>query len=197
MAALEEGALHSASDPAWVKVALGDFDAVLIDHAHCEKKAALTALAMVSMFPDLDELVRRMSKLAQEELRHFYQVHELMRERGLKLGRDPGDPYAQGLLTLVRKGGRAEDRRTDRLLICALIEARSCERLELLAEALTDEKLRHFYGGLAGAEAGHYRLFVDLAARYDDPARVHERLKELAADEARILAALPILPRVH
>jgi tRNA isopentenyl-2-thiomethyl-A-37 hydroxylase MiaE len=97
--------LHSQTTPAWVDVALGDFNALLIDHCHCEKKAAASAMMLVSHYPDHDVLVRRCVKLAQEELRHFQQVHEVIVQRGLTLGHDMGDPYARALLSHVQKGG--------------------------------------------------------------------------------------------
>jgi tRNA-(ms[2]io[6]A)-hydroxylase len=185
--------LRSATDPAWTTLAVARFDEVLVDHAHCEKKAAASAMALVAAHPESPRLVQRMARLAQEELRHFRQVHELIVARGLSLGRDPGDPYAQALLALVRTGAR--ERRTDRLLVSALIEARSCERLGLLAGALPDPELRAFYARLARAEAGHTVLFGDLA-REDDPG-ADARLAQLAEAEAGIVARLPLAPRIH
>jgi tRNA-(ms[2]io[6]A)-hydroxylase len=185
--------LRSSTDARWLPQALAAFDRVLVDHAHCEKKAAASAMALVSAYPDDAQLVARLARLAAEELRHFRQVHDLLVARGLPLGRDPGDPYAQELLALCRTGAR--ERRTDRLLVSALIEARSCERLSLLAEALPDPPLRAFYARLARAEAGHHALFADLALARDPGAR--PRVAELAEAEARIVASLPVLPRIH
>jgi tRNA 2-(methylsulfanyl)-N6-isopentenyladenosine37 hydroxylase len=185
--------LRSSTDKRWVDVALGDFDAVLLDHAHCEKKAAATAMALVSDYPERNELVRRLARLAREELRHFTQVHRIVVARGLTLARDRGDPYAKELVRLVRHA--PDERRTDRLLVASLIEARSAERLQLLAEALGDAELRVFYAGLAEAEAGHHRLFSELARRYDPSAP--ERLAVLAEAEAEIVAKLPLAPRIH
>jgi tRNA-(ms[2]io[6]A)-hydroxylase len=187
--------LQSRTDPRWIDVALANLDAVLMDHAHCEKKAAAAALSLVSTYPGHSDLVRRCIRLAQEELRHFQQVHEILRARDLTLGKDLGDPYAQQLQKLVRSGGK--ERLTDRLLVCALIEARSCERLELLAEGLSDPELAGFYKALAAAEAGHFKLFVDLAKLYDDPSEVETRFQELAREEADIVARLPSEPRIH
>lgn len=187
--------LHCRTSPEWLDAAVRDVDAVLVDHAHCERKAAATAMSLVSSYPGHDELVGRCVRLAQEELRHFQQVHERILRRGLKLGRDPGDPYAQELRKLVRSGGR--ERLTDLLLVCSLIEARSCERLEMLAGRLEDADLAGLYKSLATAEAGHYRLFVDLAKLYDDPAAVERRFLELAREEADLIARLPVGPRIH
>ncbi len=187
--------LSSSTDPGWLTVALGDLDRVLIDHAHCEKKAAAQALSLVMAYPRHDELVQRMSALAIEELRHFRTVYAHLRRRGAELGPDPGDPYARALIGRVCSGGPG--RLTDRLLVAGLIEARSHERLELLADALEEAELVALYRTLARAEAGHARLFVDLACRYDDPERVDRRLAELAAEEAKILADLPLEARIH
>lgn len=187
--------LVSQTSSAWLPVALESFDEVLIDHAHCEKKAAASAMALVNSYPSYVELVKRCSKLAQEELRHFHAVHKYIVARGVTFTHDHGDPYAKALLTHVRKP--LEERLLDRLLVSALIEARSCERLDLLGGGLADPELQAFYKGLATAEAGHYKLFVDLAKRYADASEVDERLAYLAQREGEIVAELPIEPRIH
>ncbi len=169
-------------------------DAVLVDHAHCEKKAAASAMSLVVGYPEFEELVRRMSALAVEELQHFRAVYERIVQRGLALGRDQGDPYAQKLMALARAN---QGRLTDRLLLFGLIEARSHERLELLATHLEAPDLKRFYGDLAKAESRHAALFRELACLYDDPEAVDERLSERATVEANIVAALPIEPRIH
>ena len=169
-------------------------DAVLVDHAHCEKKAAASAMSLVVGYPEFEELVRRMSALAVEELQHFRAVYERIVQRGLALGRDQDDPYAQKLMALARAN---QGRLTDRLLLFGLIEARSHERLELLATHLEAPDLKRFYGDLAKAESRHAALFRELACLYDDPEAVDERLSELATVEANIVAALPIEPRIH
>jgi tRNA-(ms[2]io[6]A)-hydroxylase len=184
--------LRSATDPRWAGIAVADLDRTLQDHAHCEKKAAASALKLVADHPDRPALVRALARLAQEELQHFLQVLSELSARGLPLPPDPGDPYAQALLVHVR-GGRG--RLCDRLLVGALIEARSCERLRLLAAALPDPRLAGVYARLARAEAGHERLFVELAREADPGA--DGRLEALAVEEARIAAALPLLPRIH
>ena len=186
--------LRSRTDPRWVEVALSDLDATLGDHAHCEKKAAATAVKLCADHPDRPDLVRKMAKLAQEEMHHFLAVLNELARRGRVLPPDGGDPYAQALMRLVRGGER---RLADQLLVGALIEARSRERLELLGEALGDERLRDLYRRFAVAEAGHERLFVDLARAEAGAGAVERRLDELAEEEARIVAALPLLPRIH
>jgi tRNA-(ms[2]io[6]A)-hydroxylase len=184
----------SQTDPGWVDVATANMDAVLVDHAHCEKKAAASAMSLVVGYPEREELVRRMSALAVEELQHFRAVYERIVERGLSLGRDQGDPYAKRLTGLARPHA---GRLTDRLLIFGLIEARSHERLELLGAHLKAPELKRFYGDLAKAESRHAALFKELACRYDDVEAVEVRLRELAASEAEIVANLPLEPRIH
>lgn len=188
--------LQRASDPGWIELALGQLDRVLLDHAHCEKKAASQALSLIAAWPDRAALVQRLSRLAQEELTHFRQVYDRLLARGLTLGRDPGDPYPRALRRLVRPQPEG-DRLTDLLLIAALIEARSHERLALLAAHLPDAELGGFYRTLARAEEGHARLFVDLAAEYAPRAAVEARLSELAREEARIVGELPLRPAIH
>ena len=178
----------------WVRLAVERFDEVLVDHAHCEKKAAAHALSMLAAFPDVAGLARAMARLAREEAGHLAQVLRLMERRGLRLGRDPGDPYVQALQAQVRQP-RGE-RLLDRLLVSALIELRSEERLRLLGEHLRDPELREFYTQLAAAEAGHGELFWKLAlkAAPDEAAR---RAAELASIEARLVETLPLRPAIH
>jgi len=176
-----------------VKVALSDLDATLSDHAHCEKKAAATALKLVADHPDRPELVRKLAKLAQEETHHFFAVLSELARRGRTLPPDRGDPYARALFGLVRGGAR---RLLDQLVACALVEARSCERLALLGDALEDERLGELYQRLATAESGHERLFLGLAREAGGP-DADRRVEEMAEAEAAIVARLPVLPRIH
>ena len=186
-------ALKRRTDPRWIQLALERFDEVLVDHAHCEKKAAAHALSLLTAYPELPGLPRAMADLAREEAQHLGLVVKLLERRGLALGRDLGDPYAKGLYARVRTAGRA--RRLDQLLVSALIEARSEERLRLLAEHLEDRELREFYRRLALAEEGHGNLFLKLAQRADPDADA--RLAELLEVEAKLVAELPIRPAVH
>jgi tRNA-(ms[2]io[6]A)-hydroxylase len=186
--------LLTATDPRWTAVAVDGFRATLVDHAHCEKKAAASALKLVADHPNRPELVRSLAKLAQEELSHLLAVLVEMGRLGLALGPDVGDPYAQALVKLVRGGA---GRLVDRLLVSALIEARSHERLSLLAGALPDPRLQELYARFAQSEAGHERLFVDLAVREGGEKAAHARLDALARAEAELVAGLPLLPRIH
>jgi len=193
------GLLRSTTDPRWLAVALGDLPRTLADHAHCEKKAAASALKLVADHPDRPELVRPLARLAQEELSHLLAVIAEMGRLGFPPLPDEGDPYARALMRLVRPGGagRELERLVDRLLVGALIEARSHERLLLLAGALEDARLRDLYARLAQAEAGHERLLVELASSAAGAAVAEARLDALAAEEARAVAALPVLARIH
>ena len=178
----------------WVRLALSRFDEVLVDHAHCEKKAAAHALSMLAAFPQAPGLARAMARLAREEAGHLHEVLGLMEKRGLALGRDTGDPYAQGLQAKVRQPAR--ERLLDRLLVSALIETRSEERLRLLAEGLREPELREFYARLADAEKGHGELFLRLA-RGSAPEDVDARLDALLAHEAHLVRALPLRAAIH
>lgn len=186
--------LRSRTDPRWIEAALSDLDRTLGDHVHCEKKAAATAISLIADYPDRPERVRALAKLAQEENQHFLAVLNELQRRGGKLPPDEGDPYAQALVRLVRSGA---ERLLDRLLVGALIEARSCERLELLGPALPEERLRLLFQRLAQSEKGHERLFQDLAADAFGAGPAQARLAELAEAEALIVAGLPLLPRIH
>ena len=180
--------------PAWIRLAVERFDEVLVDHAHCEKKAAAQALSMLAAFPDVPGLARAMARLAREEAGHLAQVLRLLEQRGLRLGRDPGDPYAQALQECVRQP--REERLLDRLLVSALIELRSRERLALLADYLPEPDLRAVYSRLADAEAGHGELFSRLASKAS-PDEAPRRWAELAAIEARLVRTGPVRPAIH
>lgn len=189
--------LVSASDPNWAKVAAENLYLTLTDHAHCEKKAAASAISLISTYPEDGVLVKAMAALASEEMGHFREVYDMLLQKEWTLERDEGDPYVKRLLSLVRQP--PVQRKLDRLLISSLIEARSCERFHLLAdefESLGEQRQCQTFRRLAHSEAGHATLFLTLARR-DDPSVADERLKELAAKEAEIVAELPLLPRIH
>ena len=186
--------LRCGTDPRWLPNALAHLDAVLVDHAHCEKKAAANALSLLQAYPEVPGLPAHMARLAREESGHLSRVLQLLERRGLTLGRDPGDPYAQGLQDLVRTP--AAQRQLDRFLVAAIIEARSCERLALLAGALPDPDLRRFYAELARSEDGHQKLFLRLAARVHGEA-TWPRLEQLLEAEAQLLRRLPVRAAIH
>lgn len=186
--------LRCETDPRWLPHALAHLDEVLVDHAHCEKKAAANALSLLQAYPEVPGLPAHMARLAREESGHLARVLQLLERRGLALGRDRGDPYAQALQALVRTG--AAQRQLDRLLVAAIIEARSCERLELLAAGLTDPTLQRFYAELARSEDGHQTLFLRLAARVQQEA-VTPRLQELLHAEEALVLRLPVRAAIH
>ncbi len=186
--------LRVATAAGWLPGALAALDAVLVDHAHCEKKAAANALSLLQAYPDVPGLPSQMARLAREEAAHLVQVLAWLERRGLALGVDRGDPYARGLQGLVRTG--AQQRQLDRLLIAALMEARSCERLGLLASGLPPGELRDFYARLAQSEDGHQRLFLRLAERLHGEA-ANARLETLLEEEAALLRRLPLRAAIH
>ena len=177
----------------WADVALADLDAFLLDHASCERKAAASALGLIARHSRLAPVVEPMVALAREELEHFGQVYRLIQRRGLTLGQDEPDPYVNRLLA----GVRSESKLLDRLLASALIEARSCERFRLAAEALADPELQDFYVALHRSEAGHYRVFVRVAERLYPEADVAAALSRLVEIEADAMLATPFRPAVH
>jgi tRNA-(ms[2]io[6]A)-hydroxylase len=187
--------LASQTGPEWVARALAHFDDVLLDHAHCEKKAAGVALTLLFQYPDRVALQQPLAALAREELAHFEAVLARLSERGLAFRRQKPSPYAGRLRSAV--AAREPQRLVDTLLCSALIEARSCERLSLLADALADADLAAFYGALRAAEARHHGLYVALACEVAPREAVRDRLTQLAAHEADALAASAPLARLH
>ncbi len=187
--------LAAPTRSSWTERALDNLDAVLLDHAHCEKKAAGTAVRLLFRYPQQALLQEPLSRLAREELGHFEEVLRLMQQRGVAFGRQRPSPYAGKLRQRLRP--QHPEQLIDTLLCCALIEARSCERFGLLAEQVPDAELARFYAGLLAAEARHHRLYVDLAEQLADPASVRVRLLELSEWEAQVVAADSPIVRMH
>lgn len=182
------------SDPRWIGVALEDLDAVHADHLHCERKAAQSALSLIRSYPERTDLVTEMARLAHDETRHVVQVAQLMKRREQPAAYDFGDDYAKALRDHIRKPEPL--RLLDRLLVFAVIEGRSAERLGLLAEALADPKSRELYAFLATAEVRHRDIFLALA-RDTAPETWRARANELAAIESEIFVDRPITARIH
>jgi tRNA-(ms[2]io[6]A)-hydroxylase len=182
------------TDPRWIEVALADLDSVHADHLHCERKAAQSALSLIRSYPERGELVTQMARLAHDETRHVIQVSRLMARRAQPAAYDFGDDYAAALREHIRK--REPDRLLDRLLVFAVIEGRSAERLQLLAGALPDPKSADLYASLATAEVRHRDIFLALA-RDVDPSGWRARCGELAAIEAEVFVDRPITARIH
>jgi len=174
---------------------LSDFDAFLLDHAACERKASSMAMSMLLHYADKPNLVKAMTELAIEELLHFKAVMAHVQERKLILPPDEKDPYVNQFRQAQRRG--AQEYLLDRLLTASIIEKRGAERFALVAEALSDDRLKHFYTKIAESEARHYVLFLELAHEYCDSACIAPRLNELLIIEAKIVDQLPFKAALH
>lgn len=190
--------LKLPTDPRWVNIAEKNIGDILVDHAYCEQKAASSCISLIIQYPDREKLVEVLMPVVTEEWAHFRMVLKEMKKRNVPLGKPRVDEYVQELFKLIRKGGSAERRLMDRLLVNALIEARSCERFRLLSLHIADEELKKFYHDLMISEAGHYVNFVDLAREYMPEEAVKTRLEEMLEAEAEIMKNMEIRKdRVH
>lgn len=184
--------LKLPTDPRWVNIAQMHIADILTDHAYCEQKAASSCISLIVQYPDREKIVETLSPIVTEEWGHFRMVLRELAKRNFKLGKQRKDEYVVQLQQLERKGGSKEERLMDRLLINAIIEARSCERFRILSENVDDEDLRKFYHELMISEAGHYRTFVDLAREYMPADAVKKRLDEMLLAESEIITNLDI-----
>jgi tRNA-(ms[2]io[6]A)-hydroxylase len=184
--------LKLPTDPRWVNLAEKSLEDILTDHAYCEQKAATSCITIIQRYSDKEKIVDELSPIVTEEWGHFRLVLAELQKRNLKLGRQRKDEYVNELLKFEIKGRGEEDRMLDKLLICALIEARSCERFKRLSEGLDDEYLRTFYRRFMESEAGHYTLFIELAETYIDKEKVRERWKQWLKHEAGIMQQLTL-----
>ena len=190
--------LKLPTDPNWVNIAKMNISEILSDHAYCEQKAASTAISMIISFPQYPKLVSAMADLAQEEMSHFKMVHDLIIERGLKLGRERKDYYVINLRSFFPKGGSKNDHLIHKLLVAGLIEARSCERFRILSEKLEDIKLRKFYRKLMISEASHYTMFLRLARHYGNSReQVDIKWENLLDYEAELINTLGDKESIH
>ncbi len=189
--------LHLAShtDPDWGRRAAENIDDVLLDHCHLEKKAASTALTLIFRYPEHVQLADPLSRLAREELSHFEEVLRHLQRRNIAYGRQRPSPYPGKLMKIVRID--EPHRLLDTMMCCALIEARSCERMKLLAESLTEPELVKLYKGLLACEARHHSTYIDLAKTIYDDEVVMQRLQEVAEHEAKVLTEMPTEPGMH
>jgi len=181
--------------PEWATYVLGKMDTFLLDHAACERKAAATGRKLALKYPERTELVEAMREFVAEETQHFEQVCGLLESRGLKFQGKIKDPYAIALRKMLRSG--EPEQLLDRLLLCAMIEARSCERFELLLSVMEEGPIKDLYLELTRSEARHRGLFVRLAKLYFPPKDVDARLDEFLDYEARLLETLPLRAAVH
>ncbi len=185
--------LQLPTDPRWVNMAEISLEHILTDHAYCEQKAATACISLIQAYPEFIEMVRELAPIVTEEWGHFRAVLAELDKRGLTLGRQRKDEYVNELMKFEYKSGDRTERLVEKLLICALIEARSCERFRLLSLYVNDLNLRKFYYKFMVAEAGHYRLFIDLAKRYGgNEDKVMARWKEYLAHEELILQNLEV-----
>ena len=189
--------LKLPTDPRWVGIAEKNIDHILIDHAHCELKAAATASSLIMSFPEYSDLVTEMIALVKEEMAHFKMVHDKLLKRGVTLGPDRKDEYVVRLLKFFPKGGSRTTQLVHRLLYAALIEARSCERFRLLSKNIKDAELADFYKNLMISEAGHYTLFLNFARSYGERTAVDKKWNDLLNFEAEIVQGLGTKETIH
>lgn len=182
--------LQLPTDPRWVDLAGISLEAILTDHAWCEQKAATSCISLIQRYSQKKELVQELAPIVTEEWGHFRLVINELHRRKLNLGPQRKDEYVNLLMSFCAKGGAEENRLLDSLLLCALIEARSCERFKRLSEGLEDEYLRQFYRRFMESEAGHYRTFIDLARSYVAEDKVWARWQEWLTFEAGIMSNL-------
>jgi tRNA-(ms[2]io[6]A)-hydroxylase len=180
--------LKLPTDPRWVNIVESNISEILTDHAWCEQKAATNAISIVVHNSEDPELVTDMLDLAKEEIEHFEMVHEIIKEKGLVLGRERKDSYVNELAKFMQKGRGRKFSLVDRLLFSAMIEARSCERFKVLSENIKDEKLSKFYYDLMVSEAGHYTMFLKHARRVAPEIDVEKRWKEWLTFEAEVIS---------
>lgn len=187
--------LQQPTSTAWIDQAIANLDIILLDHSHCERKAAAAALNLMFRYPSSRALVDKLTAIAQEELEHFTRVNQWLDRRGIPLAPLNAPPYGAALRALIRR--QEPERMLDFLLVSCLIEARSHERLGLIGEHCPDPELGKFYRSLMASEARHYGAYWVLADTYFERAVVQDRLMELAIAESEILSTLHPEPRIH
>jgi tRNA-(ms[2]io[6]A)-hydroxylase len=187
--------LKSETSPRWLAQVDTGLEEMLIDHAHCEKKAAGTAMNLIFHYVENADLCREMTEIVNEELEHFHMVLDLLARRGIRFRRLKPSSYGRELNDLVRK--QEPQRAVDRLLVAGLIEARSCERFHVLAGHVKDAELADFYGSLFESEARHHTTYTRLAKDFAPEEVVMARLDELATAEAAIIDRGEEHPRMH
>lgn len=190
--------LQLPSDPRWIHLAEKSLEDILSDHAFCEQKAATTCISLIQLYPNKQKMVEELAPIVTEEWGHFRQVLQEMYKRGYTLGKQRKDEYVNKLLAFEQKGGQEEGRFLDKMLISALIEARSCERFKRLSEGLEDAYFRNFYRKFMESEAGHYTLFIELASYYIPKEKVRARWKEWLDYEAMVMQEMQLRgDRIH
>ena len=189
--------LKLPTDPRWANIEEKNIEEILTDHAFCEQKAASTAISLIVTYPELPDLVTKMSALAREEMSHFEMVHQRILDRGLSLGRERKDEYVARINQFFPKTGDRNERLINRLLIAALIEARSCERFKVLSENIADQDLAEFYRKLMVSEANHYTMFLQLARDYGERTEVDTKWDALLEFEAEVMKDFGTKEHIH
>ncbi|HYG20585.1 MAG TPA: tRNA-(ms[2]io[6]A)-hydroxylase [Ohtaekwangia sp.] len=184
--------LELPTDPRWIDIAGKHIREILVDHAYCEQKAASSCISLIVSYPEKEQLVRTLTPIVAEEWAHFTRVLEALHKRGLALGIARKDEYVEKLNQVMRKGGNRDQQLMEKLLLNALIEARSCERFKLLWKNIPDPELALFYHELMISEAGHYKTFLQLAREYIPADQVMARWRELLEQEAVIVRSLGV-----
>ncbi len=190
--------LKLPTDPRWVNMTQISVEDILTDHAYCEQKAALTCISLIQTYSECIEMVRELSPVVTEEWGHFRAVLAELDKRNLPLGIQRKDLYVNELKKFEEKPGGRKERLAERLIMFALIEARSCERFRLLSLYVEDDALKQFYHKFMVAEAGHYRLMIDLATLYSTKEKVEKRWQEYLDYEAEVMKNLEVRSdRIH
>ncbi|WP_323789755.1 tRNA-(ms[2]io[6]A)-hydroxylase [Psychroserpens sp.] len=189
--------LKLETDPRWATIAEDNIEEILTDHAWCEQKAATNAITIITHNPQYEDLVTDLLELAKEELEHFQMVHDIIKARGYKLGRERKDSYVNELYKFMNKGGNHLQSMVDRLLFSAMIEARSCERFKILSQRIKDPELSKFYFDLMVSEAGHYTTFITFARKYGKNIDVDQRWKDLVEFEGELIKSYGKSESIH
>lgn len=190
--------LKLATDPRWANAAEKSIEEILIDHAYCEQKAATTGISLIVQYPEMEKMVKECTAIVAEEWGHFRKVLKELDKRGFKFGAQRKDVYVNELMKLITRGGDRNEQVAERLLLLAMIEARSCERFRVLSLNVNDPDLRTFYHEFMVSEAGHYVTFIELAKEYKGEDYVKKRWEEILEGEAEIMRRLtPKADRVH
>jgi tRNA-(ms[2]io[6]A)-hydroxylase len=190
--------LQLPTDPRWVDLANISLEEILTDHAYCEQKAATSCISLIQKYSEKEKLVTALAPVVTEEWGHFRLVLAELRKRNLQLGKQRKDEYVNQLMTFQKKDGSDEDRFLDRILIFALIEARSCERFKRLSEGLNDSYMSNFYRRFMESEAGHYTLFIELAETYVAKDKARQRWLQWLKYEAEVMKQLTVRgDRIH
>lgn len=189
--------LQFDTETSWADIAKVNLEQILTDHAFLEQKAASNAVSIIINYSEETELVKEMSNIAIEEMQHFKMVHLLMVKRGMVLGREQKNDYAIKLQKFFNKTKDRTNALVQRLLVAALIEARSCERFKVFSENMEDEELSKFYKNLMISEANHYTTFLKFARAYQDRAIVDEKWNALLAFEAEMMIERGNVAKIH